>query len=97
MHSVFFLFKVNLLLINHFRIFFKSLFNLYSTSADVCPLQDRFVSSANIEASVVCKQFGRSLMYTKNSKGPRFEPCGMPQRMSVSLDMVLLILQTCFL
>jgi hypothetical protein len=40
----------------------RSLFILYSMSADVCPVQDRFVSSANIEAVVVCKQFGRSLI-----------------------------------
>ena len=84
-----FLFKVNLLLINHFRILCKPLFNFYSISVDVCPLQDRFVSSANIEASVVCKQFG-SLIYTKNSKGPRFEPCGTPQQMSVSLDIYII-------
>ena len=41
-----------------------------------CPLQERLVSSANMEALVVCRQFGRSLIYKLNSKGPRFDPCG---------------------
>ncbi len=41
-------------------------------SADDCPLQERLVSSANMEALVVCRQFGRSLTYKLNSKGPRF-------------------------
>ena len=64
----------------------------------VRPAQDKFVSSANIEAVVVCKHCGRSLIYIRNSKGPRFEPCGTPQYISVSLyTVLLLILQICFL
>ena len=66
-------------------------------SVDVSPAQDRFVSSANIEAVVVCRQFGRSLMYIRNNKGPRLEPCGAPHCISVRPDAVLLILQICFL
>ena len=57
----------------------ESQFSLYSVSADVRPLQERLVPSANIERLVVCRQLGRSLIYKLNSKGPRFEPCGTPQ------------------
>jgi hypothetical protein len=66
-------------------------------SADFRLVQDKFVSSEKIEAVVVCKQFGRSLIYIRNSKGPRFEPYGTPKRISVSPDTVLLFLQICFL
>ena len=48
-------------------------------SADVRPLQERLVSSANMEALVVYRQLGRSLIYKLNGKGPRFAPCGTPQ------------------
>ena len=53
---------------------------------DVRPVQDKFVLSANIEAVVVCKRCGRSLIYIKNSKGPRFDPCGTPQCIFISLE-----------
>ena len=49
-YSVFVRFSVNLLLISHFSILSKSQFNLYSMSADICPLRERLVSSANMEA-----------------------------------------------
>ena len=55
------------------------------------------VSSANIEAFVDVKQFGRSLIYTKKSKGLRFDPCGTPQVILAVFDILLLFLQTCFL
>ena len=36
------------------------------------------VSSANIETVSELKQFGKSLMNTKMSRGPRIDPCGTP-------------------
>ena len=96
-YSVFVWFSVNLLLISHFCILSESQFNLYSISADVCPLQERLVSSANMEALVVCRQLGRSLIYKLNSKGPRFESCGTPQLIWTAFYTALFISQTCFL
>jgi hypothetical protein len=64
MYSLFsYMFKIiiYLILIIYFRILSRSLFNLYfiCMSTEVCPVQDSFVSSANMEALVVCKQFER--------------------------------------
>jgi hypothetical protein len=55
--------------ISHFWILSKSQFHLCSVSADYCLLQKRLVSSANMEALVVCRRLGRSLMDKLNSKG----------------------------
>ena len=63
----------------------RSSFIISSMPADVRLVQDKFVSSANIEVVVVCKQCGRSLMYIRNSKEPRLEPCGTPQCISNSV------------
>jgi hypothetical protein len=52
MHSVFSWFNVNLLAISHFCTFSKSVLILFSISVDDLPWQDKFVSSANIEACV---------------------------------------------
>ena len=38
--------------------------------AEVRLVQDKFVSSASIKTIVVCKQCGRSLIRTRNSKAP---------------------------
>ena len=37
------------------------------------------VLSAYKVAFVLCNTQGRSLMHTKNSSGPRHDPCGTPQ------------------
>jgi len=40
--------------------------------------QKAFVSSANKISLSTAEALGRSLIYNKNSSGPRFEPCGTP-------------------
>ena len=41
-------------------------------------LQNNVVSSAYIKMSKTLLIVGRSLMYIKNNRGPRTEPCGIP-------------------
>ena len=53
----------------------------------------RLVSSAYILTSDKRLQFGRSLMYSRNSRGPRIEP----QRMRLVSDFTILTTVTCVL
>jgi hypothetical protein len=55
----------------------------------------RFVSSAYIAGHDLSMQFGRSLTYNKNKRGPRFDPWGIPQRIFPVDDVVLFTLQYC--
>ena len=45
-----------------------------------------FVSSANILAHAVLRQFGRSFTDFKKNKGPRILPCRTPHLSSLALD-----------
>ena len=38
----------------------------------------RFVSSVNSRGLVFLRHSGKSLIYNKNSNGPKIEPCGTP-------------------
>ena len=49
-----------------------------------------FVSSANILAYAVLRQFGRAFIQIKKNKGPRMLPCGTPHLSSLALDMTFL-------
>ena len=97
MYSVFLTFSVSLFDISHLLTFSRSVLSFCSISTNESPWQELFVSSANIEAFVDVKQFGKSLIYTSKSNGPRFDPCGTPQVILAVFDISLLILQTCFL
>ena len=97
LNSVLPVFKVNLLAYNQSLTWDRSVFNLRSISAGVFPAQDRFVSSANMEACVYLRHIGRSFIYGENSKGPKLEPCGTPHLTVSCPDLILLITQTCFL
>ena len=46
------------------------------------------MSSANILAEDNDRQFGRSFIYRRNSKGPQLEPCGMPHLTVFSFDLI---------
>ena len=48
------------------------------TSLKQAPVTEMFVSSANILVFAWFRQHGRSLIYRRNSKGPRIEPWGTP-------------------
>ena len=96
MYPVFLAFSVSLFDIRHLLTFSRSVLSFCSISTDEFPWQEIFVSSANIEAFVDVKQFGKSSIYTRKSNGPRFDPCGTPGVILAVFDISLLILQTCF-
>ena len=62
-YSVFSLFSVNLLYVSNIRTLFSSFFNYYSIFPDESCSHVKSVLSANSEACVVSRQFGRSLIY----------------------------------
>ena len=53
------------------------------------------VSSANIRGVATDKQFGKSLIYIKNSSGPRLLPCGIPNFTSHGEDKHPITLHCC--
>ena len=54
------------------------------------------VSSANIDACVVSKQFGKSIMYIRKSCVPRLDPWGTPHAVILTFGSDWLILHICF-
>ena len=56
----------------------RSLFNRSSISTVLLLLKHIAVSSANSLILQLFTHSGRSLVYTRNNKGPRQEPCGTP-------------------
>ena len=63
MYPVFLTFSVSLFDIRHLLTFSRSVLGFCSISTDEFLWQEIFVSSANIEAFVNVKQFGKSLIY----------------------------------
>jgi len=61
-----------------------------------------FVSVSNIVVSsakdniVVLRDFDMSLIYNKNSSGPKIEPCGTPHETSSVGDLAFSIQTNCF-
>ena len=55
------------------------------------------VSSANRKKFRVSEIFGRPLIYIKNNRGPRTEPCGTPQEMGYKSEDSPLKYTYCFL
>ena len=48
------------------------------------------MSSANIMGRALCSTaLGKSFIYTKNSNGPRIEPCGTPYFILVHFEVVV--------
>ena len=95
-YSVLSTFKVNLLATIHWWILFKSEFKMACKLLILSEHAVKFVSSAYISALECLRQFGRSLTYKRNNNGPRFEPCGTPQRIFFVEDAALPTLQNCF-
>ena len=62
MYSVFLAFGVSLFDISHLLTFSRSVLSFCSIPTDESPWQEISVSSANIEAFVAVKQFGKSLI-----------------------------------
>ena len=57
----------------------------------------RVVSSAKSNTKSNLEELARSFMSKKNSNGPRTDPCGMPQFISLKDDDVSLKVIYCFL
>ena len=55
------------------------------------------VLSAYISGSLFSRAHGKSFMYMRNNKGPRLEPCGIPDLTMVSGEFLLLTEQYCCL
>ena len=55
------------------------------------------VSSAYMEEFKFDIASGRSLIYMRNRRGPRHDPCGTPIVISLTFESVPLTLQNCFL
>jgi hypothetical protein len=61
----------------------------------VCMFESMLVSSAkSIGTDLLFINLGRSLMYSRKSKGPKMEPCGTPCLISHQFESVVLL---CFL
>ena len=73
-NSVFVMFRVSLFAINHFLTFSRSWLSLDSMSPVLSPAYVRWVSSAYIHGTQFVRQFGRSLIYSKNNNGPKIVP-----------------------
>ena len=83
----FFTFRVCLFSISHSWTWANSLF--INNSSRSLPEQKRLVSPANRIVDKLLVELLRSLMYVKNSNGPRIDPCGTPQVIIFSVDLVL--------
>ena len=71
--------SVNLFTSNHLFKLHNSEFNKHSTSRQFFPVQKIFVSSANKTNFNNLDVLQRSLIYNRNSIGPKIYPCGTPQ------------------
>jgi len=79
MNSVFVIFRVSLFALSQLWTFSKSWFRRNWILSALSPAYVRWVSSAYILGSQFDRQFGRSLMYNRNSSGPKMVPWGTPQ------------------
>ena len=87
-NSVFFALRVNLFVSSQEFTLCKSLLILFSISGNEEPKVDIFVSSANMEAWVCLRQFGRSLIYNVKSNGRKLDPCGIPHAILFKCELV---------
>ena len=78
-NSVLILFSVSLFALNQLRTFSKSWFKYNWRLSTQSPAYVRWVSSAYILGSHLDKQFGRSVIYNRNSSGPRIVSYGTRQ------------------
>ena len=86
---VFSMFKDNLLVANQITTLFNSHFIHFTNSSIFLPFKNILVSSANRIGKRMSDTLQISLMYNKNKRGPRIEPCGTPQVTCLSSDLVL--------
>ena len=68
----------SLLVLNQSARIFTSQFIMWKTLGKESCEQMAFVSPANKIYLSKAETFGRSLMYSRNNRGPKFEPCATP-------------------
>ena len=90
-NSVLVTFKLSLFAINQFLGFCKSEFTAFSISVIEGPEAVRFVSSANSRGLVLLRHSCKSLIYNKESNGPKIERCGTPHLIKCSEETKLFI------
>ena len=93
---VFLTLRLSLFSVNHSAAYDKSLFTLSFNESLHFSLNNSVVSSANIMASENLRHFLKSLIYSKNSNGPRVEPWGTPQRTVSNWDISPLTTVNCW-
>ena len=94
-YDVFVIFSDNKLALNHSEIIWSSSFICLSRTSKDLPVINRFVSSANMMVWRSGDAKLRSLMYKRNSNGPRIEPCGTPQVIRSQFDSLRPIITYC--
>ena len=76
----FFKFKDNLFSSSQSTTFIISSFMVLMRSSGSFPDRNIFESSANNRENIFLDTLLKSLIYSKNNKGPRIEPCGTPNK-----------------
>ena len=69
----------------HWEITLRSRFKYLADSLGSWTIEKREVSSAN-NLAIELSPSGRSLIYIKNNRGPRMDPCGTPALIGNQLD-----------
>jgi hypothetical protein len=65
--------------LNHLSTIMRLALSLFSKISGLLSMTIRLVSSAKrIDKAESAVAWGRSLMYNKNNRGPKTEPCGTP-------------------
>ena len=80
----------NLLALSHFTTLFISFCTVLDKVLKHEFEEKAFVSSAYNTKERISLQFSMSLMYRRNSNGPRIEPCGTPVVTFISIDLCCL-------
>ena len=90
-------FKVSLFSVSHVVIFSNSEFRISIADSMLYPSIKTLVSSANEIENISFETLLRSLIYIMNKSGPRTEPWGTPQVITLVCDLLLSRNTNCFL
>ena len=76
----FLMLSVNVLAVSHSLTLYNSELTTSSRVRRFLSAYNRFVSSANKKNASLADDLWTPLAYKRNSKGPKTDPCGTPQR-----------------
>ena len=83
------MFNDNLFAASQITILFNSSFTLCVSSFKFFPDTSELVSSANNIENMIEDTLAISLMYKRNNRGPRTDPCGTPQEIFWKSDLLI--------